>query len=83
MYSRVIKAEDLWENITHIMTDSVSKNLKIEDFVSEKLCNKHIPCHLLCKSHVAEKSVASNLDVLAAFEERVKLRQRLKPSILL
>ena len=83
MYSRVIKAEDLWENITHILTDSVSKNLKIEDFVAEKLCSKHIPHHLLCKSDVAEKSIASNLDVLAAIEERVKLQQRLKLSILL
>ena len=78
MYSRVITAKDLWENITHIMTDLVSKNLKIEDLVAEKLGSKHIPYHLLCKSHVVEKLDASNLDVLAAFEERVKLRQCLE-----
>ena len=78
MYSCVIAANDLWENITHIMTDSFSKNLKIEDLVAEKLGSKHIPYHLLCKSHVVEKLDASNLDVLAAFEERVKLRQRLE-----
>ena len=78
MYSRAITANDLWENITHIMTDSVSKNLKTEDLVAEKLGCKHIPYHLLCKSHVVEKLGASNLDVLAAFEERVKLRQRLE-----
>ena len=77
-YSHVIAAKDLWENITHIMTDSVSKNLKIEDLVAEKLSSKHAPYHLLCKSHVVEKLDASNLDVLAASEERVKLRQHLE-----
>ena len=56
MYSRVIAAKDLWENITHIMTDLVSKNLKIEDLVAEKLGSKHIPYHLLCKSYAVEKS---------------------------
>ena len=78
MYSCVITAKDLWKNITHIMNDSVSKNVKIEDLVAEKLGSKHIPYHLLCKSHVVEKLDASNLDVLAAFEERVKLRQCLE-----
>ena len=60
------------------MTDSVSKNLKIEDLVAEKLGSKHAPYHLLCKGHVVEKLDASNLDVLAASEERVKLRQHLE-----
>ena len=55
-----------------------SKNLKIEDLVAEKLGSKHIPYHLVCKSHVVEKLDTSNLDVLAAFEERVKLWQRLE-----
>ena len=78
MYSCVITAKDLWKNITHIMNDSVSKNVKIEDLVAEKLGSKRIPYHLLCKSHVVEKLDASNLDVLAAFKERVKLRQCLE-----
>ena len=73
MYSCVIAANDLWENITHIMTDSFSKNLKIEDLVAEKLGSKHIPYHLLCKSHVVDKLDASNLDVLAAFEEAINV----------
>ena len=60
------------------MTDSVSKNLKIEDLVAEKLGSKHIPYHLLCKSHVVEKLDASNLNVLAAFKEKVKLQQHLE-----
>ena len=56
MYSCVITAKDLWKNITHIMNDSVSKNVKIEDLVAEKLGSKHIPYHLLCKSYAVEKS---------------------------
>ena len=52
------------------MTDPVSKNLKIEDFVAEKLGSKHIPYHLLCKSHVVEKLDASNLNYLAAIGEK-------------
>ena len=42
MYSRVITGKDLWENITHTTTDSVSNPLKIEDLVAEKLGSKHI-----------------------------------------
>ena len=42
MYSCVITGKDLWENITHTTTDSVSNPLKIEDLVAEKLGSKHI-----------------------------------------
>ena len=48
-YSCATTAKDLWKNITHIMNDSASKNLKIKDHVAEKLGSKHIPYHLLCK----------------------------------
>ena len=78
MYSRVITAKDLWENIAHIMTDSMSQNLKTENLVAERLGSKHIAYHSLCKSHVADKLDASNLDVLASLEERVKLQQHLE-----
>ena len=60
------------------MTDSMSKSLKIEDFVAVKLGSKHKLYHLLCKSHIVEKLDASNIDVLAAFEERLKLQQCLE-----
>ena len=59
MYSRVITVKDLWKNITHIMTDSVNENLKIEDLAAQKLGSKHTPYHLLCKKHVAENLDAS------------------------
>ena len=54
------------------------KNLKTKDPVSKKLGSKDTPYYLLCKSHVIEKIDASNLDVLTAFEESVKLRQHLE-----
>ena len=60
------------------MTDSMSKSLKIEDFVAVKLGSKRKLYHLLCKSHSVEKLDASNIDVLAAFEERLKLQQCLE-----
>ena len=43
MYSRVITTKDLWENITHIMSNSVNKTQKIYNLVAEKLGSKHIP----------------------------------------
>ena len=58
-------AKDLWEKTTAIMTDSVSKNLKIEDGVAETLHSDHKPYHLLCKSHAVEAFDWSNLEILA------------------
>ena len=51
------------------MTDSVSKNLKIEDLIGESLGSDHRPYHLLCKSHTVEKLDATNLEVLATIEK--------------
>ena len=55
MYSRVITTKYLRANITHIMTDPVSKNLKIEVLWLKQIGSKHVPYHLLCKSHFVEK----------------------------
>lgn len=38
-------AKELWEKITAIMIDSVSKNLKVEDGVAECLGSNHKPYH--------------------------------------
>ena len=43
------------------MTDSATKNLKIEEGVPEVLGSEYIPYHLLCKSHVVEALDRSNL----------------------
>ena len=76
--SQNVTAKILWEKTNHIMTDSVTKNLKVENFVAERLQSEYKPYHLLCKSHVVEKLDASNLTVLASLEDKVKLRQRLE-----
>ena len=73
-----VTAKDLWGKTNNIMTDSVAKNLKIEDGVALTLKSSHKPFHLLCKSHVVEKFDSSNLKVLASLENKVKLRQRLE-----
>ena len=47
----------LWECIDAIMTDAVSKNLKIVEGISKLLGSNHKPHHLLCKSHTVEMDV--------------------------
>ena len=41
----------LWKNITAFMSDAVTKNLKVEGLVAERLQSDHIP-YLLCKAHL-------------------------------
>ena len=50
------------------MNDSVTKNLKVENYVAEKLGSHHIPHQLLCKAHVVEKFNETNLKVLHNIE---------------
>ena len=68
-------ARDLWEQITAFMTDAVSKNLKVEALVAEKLESNHIPYHLLCKAHTCEKLDECNENVLMKVEEMLKIRE--------
>ena len=42
-----ITAQKLWEKTDAIMTDAVTKNLKIEYGIAEALNSTHIPMHLL------------------------------------
>ena len=67
-------AVGLWEQIDAVMTDAVSKNLKIEKVVAEQLGSKHVLYHLLCKSHVCERFDGDNLTTLAAIEDKIDLR---------
>ena len=50
-----VTASNLWGKINAIMTDAVSKDLKIEDGVAEVLQSRHVPYHILCKSHTCER----------------------------
>ena len=66
-----IEPSDLWEKIDALMTDSVSKNLGIEETIPHALGSEHHPYHLLCKSHTVEALDRSNLEVLSALEKKV------------
>ena len=37
------------------MTDSVTKNIKVQHLVAEELGSDHIPPHYLCNAHTPEK----------------------------
>ena len=67
----------LWEKINALMTDSVAKNLHIEELVAATLNSTHIPFHLLCVSHTCEVFDRGNLRVLKDCEEKLKLRELL------
>ena len=69
----------LWEKTVAVMTDSVNKNLKIEDGIGESLNSTHRPYHLLCKPHTVEKLDVSNIIVLLSkVEALVKQRDTLE-----
>ena len=70
--SEAFSSKKLWENITNIMTDSVTKNLKTEHGVAEMLGSNHIPFHTLCKSHICEKLDEACIKALANIETEVK-----------
>ena len=71
-------AKDLWENVTAFMTDAVSKNLKVEYLVAEKLGSEHVPYHLLCKAHTCEKLDECNEITLVKIEEQLKIRETIE-----
>ena len=60
------------------MTDSVTKNLKVENYVAQKLGSHRVPHHLLCKAHVLEKFDETNLKVLSNITIQLQLCERLK-----
>ena len=59
-----ITAKMLWEKITYLSTDAVSKNHFIGEGVAEKLNSSHVPIHVLCKSHTVEGLDRTSLKVL-------------------
>ena len=54
-----------WENTDNFMTDSVTGNLEVENYVAKKLRAYDIPHHLLCKTHVVEKLDETSLKVFS------------------
>ena len=70
-----IDAKTLWEKICALMTDSVPKNLHIEDLIAATLNSNHIPFHLLCVSHTCEVFDRGNMAILKELEMKIKLRE--------
>ncbi len=70
-----IEASPLWKKIDAIMTDAVTKKLKIEQTIAKELNCDHVPLHLLCKSHTVEGLDRSNIEVLADIEKSVKQQE--------
>ena len=68
-------SKELWENIYAYMTDAASKNLKLGYEVSKQLGTKHVPIHLLCKSHTCEKLDESCINVLVKIEQQLKVAE--------
>ena len=71
-------SKELWEKITIIMTDSIEKNLHIEDGIAAAVGSTHIPIHLLCMAHTVEALDRSNINALANLEESLKFREALE-----
>ena len=71
-----VSAKDLWEKTTAIMTNSVSKNLKIEDGVGAQLKWNYEPTHLLCKSHLVETFDRANIDMLSQVEKKIEFLRK-------
>ena len=67
----------IWEKITAIMMDSVTKNLDIENLIAASLYSNHIPLHILCVSHTCEVFDTGNLYVLSQVEKSLKLKESL------
>ena len=78
MLSDDVTQKILWEKIDCLMTDSVSKNLRIEFTIAELLHSDYKPYHLLCKSHTCEKFDACNIQTLGEIEAKINLRDQIE-----
>ena len=75
---QAVSVKDLWEKATAIMTNSVSKNLKIEDGIADVLKSSYKPYHMFCKSHLVEAFDQSNIEVLSTTENQLNFREKLE-----
>ena len=50
------------------MTDTITKNLKVEELVAEKSSSSHIPIHVLGKPYTCEKLEECCIDAQWEFE---------------
>ena len=71
-------AKKLWEKTTVIITDSVEKNLHIENGIVAALGSSHIPLQLLCKVHTVEALDRLIINVLVSLESSLKFREAIE-----
>ena len=64
---------NLSDKIDAIMTDAVSKNLKIKDGVAEAFQSRHVPYYILYKLHTCERLDTDNLTTLSQLEAKIGL----------
>ena len=74
-HDQTLQSKTLWEKVSAIMTDAVTKNLEIEETIAKALDSPHILLHLLCKSHTAQALDKSTLEVLNEIEKSVKQQE--------
>ena len=55
------------------MTDSATKNLKVEELVLEMLSSSYIPIHVLCKYHTYGKLDKFCIDALCVVKSQLKI----------
>ena len=76
---REVTAKDLWEKMTFLATDAVSKNHKVGEGLAKRLTSSHFPIHVLCKSHTVEGLDRSSLKVLSScLEVPLNLRSEME-----
>ena len=73
-----VTAKELWANVKIIMTDSVEKNLHIEEEIACQLNSDHVPLHTLCKAHMVEALDRSNIEVLGQLDKKVGFPEALE-----
>ena len=74
-HDQTLQSKTLWEKVSAIMTDAVTKNLEIEETIAKALDSTHILLHLLCKSHTAQALDKSTLEVLNEIDKSVKQQE--------
>ena len=55
------------------MTDSVTKNVKVEELALEMLSSSYVPIHVLCKSHTHGKLDKFCIDALSVVKSQLKI----------
>ena len=73
-----VTTKELRANVKIIMTDSVEKNLHIEEEIACQLNSDHVPLHTLCKAHTVEALDRSNIEVLGQLDKKVGFHEALE-----